>query len=480
MYAPAAPAPTRTLFVDLDGTLLATDLLWETLLILIRRDPCKLVFLPLWLMKGKAHFKQQLAHHVVLNPATLPYHEDVLQYLKHEKAQGRQIVLATGSDRKVAEAVGKHIGVFSAILASDGTSNLVGPRKLNALRCYTNGGGFDYVGNSKSDLSLWKSATEAMVVQPSSRLVKKIRTHNSIHRVFSSTEGRIRVLIRALRVHQWVKNVLLFVPLVLAHKIFQFESVLLLLYAFVSFSLCAASVYVVNDLLDLDSDRRHPKKKLRPFAAGDLPLWTGFILVPCLIFASFLIAGIVLNQLFTATLAVYLALSTGYSLYWKRMAIVDVLILAGLYAIRMLAGAIAVGVHVSPWLLAFSIFIFFSLALIKRYSELSATPDASKSVVNGRGYYLNDKGFLLNIGVASGYLSLLVFTFYLNSPDVITLYHNPQYLWLVCPLLLYWVTRIWLVAYRNTIVEDPLVFTLKDPASYAIGMVIGLVILIAL
>jgi len=471
---------TRVLCVDLDGTLLATDVLWESFLVLLKTQPWKLVFLPLWLIRGKAYFKQQIARHVVLNPATLPYREDVLQFLTREKAQGREIVLATGSDRKLAEAVGRHVGLFSEIFASDGRTNLVGRRKLTAIENYTNGKGFDYLGNGKVDLSVWKAATEAMVVHPSARLLKQMQSVSAVHQIFSPPKNGLSTVLHALRVHQWVKNVLLFIPLLLAHKIFEGEKVLLLLYAFLSFSLCASSVYIVNDLLDLESDRHHPEKKLRPFAAGNLSISTGLILTPVLLGSSFVIATLLLTPLFAAALALYLALTTAYSMYLKRIAIIDVLVLAGLYTLRMLSGAVAVNVHVSPWLLAFSIFVFFSLALIKRYSELTTIHDSSKTVVNGRDYYFDDRGFLLNIGIASGYLSLLVFTLYVNSPEVIALYQNPQYLWLVCPLFLYWITRLWLLAYRGPVVEDPLVFTLKDPASYTVGAVIGLILMIAL
>jgi 4-hydroxybenzoate polyprenyltransferase len=470
----------RVLCVDLDGTLLASDVLWESLILLFKTQPLKLFLLPLWLWHGKAYLKQQIARHVVPNPTTLPYREEVLDFLRREKAQGRDIVLACGSDQRVAKAVGQHIGLFSTIIASDGITNLVGKQKLKALQNYANVNGFDYVGNGKVDLSLWKAATKAIVVHPSGALLRKVQSQGIAHRIFFGPNTRLTSVADALRVHQWVKNVLLFVPLLLDHQIFDLERLGSLLYAFLSFSVCASSVYIVNDLLDLESDRQHPKKKRRPFAAGTLPISMALILIPVLLAVGFLIAIFLLPLLFAAALTLYLVLSTAYSLYLKRLVLVDVLVLAALYTIRVLSGAIAVSGHVSPWLLAFCIFLFFSLALIKRYSEVNLLQDSGEVVVNGRGYQFKDRDFLLNVGIASGYLSLLVFALYINSQEVIPLYQNPEYLWLACPLFLYWITRIWLLAYRGSSIEDPLVSIFKDPASYVVGAVIGFVILIAI
>jgi 4-hydroxybenzoate polyprenyltransferase len=329
-------------------------------------------------------------------------------------------------------------------------------------------------------LPLWKAATEAMVVHPSTRLLKYTQSESVVRRVLPLHKNGLRSWAHALRVHQWLKNLLLFLPLLLAHKIFESQQVLLLLCAFASFSLCASSVYILNDLLDLEFDRHHPRKKLRPFAAGTLPISTGIILIPLLFGSSFLIALTLLPSLFAVALGLYVALTTAYSFYVKRLVIIDVLVLAGLYTLRVFSGAIAVNVYVTPWLLAFSIFLFLSLALVKRYSELTMVPDSSEPLVNGRGYHFTDRNFLLNVGVVSGYLSLLIFTLYVSSHEIKSLYQNAQYLWFICPLFLYWITRVWFLTYRDLMVDDPLVFTLKDPVSYAVGGLIGLIILTAL
>lgn len=476
-----APSPTtRVLCVDMDGTLLATDVLWESLLVLLRTQPWRLAFLPVWLLKGKAHLKRQIARHVVLDPASLPYRDDVLDFLREEKKVGRKIVLATASDRTFAEAVAHHLGLFSAVLASDGKINLAGRRKLKALEMYVGGKEFSYLGNGKADLPLWKAASEVTVAYPSTRLLRQVQRVGTVLRVFSPRANRLRSLLRALRVSQWAKNTLLFVPLLLAHKVTGGAQAFAALLAFCSFSFCASSIYIVNDLLDLKSDRQHPKKKLRPFAAGTLPISTGMLLVPLLVGSSFLIAGFLLPSLFVATLGMYVAVSTAYSFYLKRIVVLDILVLAGCYTIRVVAGAAAVTVPVSPWLLAFSMFLFLSLALVKRYSELVLMHTVGETLAKGRGYLVDDRELLQGIGVTSGYLSVLVLALYINSKEVTALYQHPQALWLLCPFLLYWITRIWLLVYRGVIDEDPLVFTLKDPASYVVGGFIGLVILAAL
>jgi 4-hydroxybenzoate polyprenyltransferase len=464
----------------MDGTLLATDVLWESLLVLLRTQPWRLVFLPAWLLKGKAYLKHQIAQHVVLDPKSLPYRDDVLDFLRREKEAGREIVLATASDRRFAEAVAHYLGLFSAVLASDGRVNLAGRQKLKALEMYVGAKAFNYLGNGKADLPLWKAASEVSVVHPSTRLLRQAQRVGAVLRIFSPRANRFRSFLQALRVSQWVKNALLFVPLLLAHKVTEGAQVLSAIFAFCSFSFCASGVYVVNDLLDLESDRHHPRRKFRPFAAGTLPISTGVLLVPLLLGGSFLIAALLLPPLFAAALGLYVAMTTAYTFYLKRIVVLDILMLAGFYAIRVLAGAVAVTVPVSPWLLMFSMFLFLSLALVKRYSELVLTHAGGETLARGRGYLVHDRELLQGIGITSGYLSVLVLALYVSSKEVTALYQHPQALWLVCPFLLYWITRVWFLVYRGAINDDPLVFALKDPASYAVGGFIGLAILAAL
>jgi len=367
-------APTtdtdKTLCVDMDGTLLATDVLWESLLIFLKANPLNVLLLPLWLFKGKAFFKRQLAQRVVLNPALLPYREDVLNFLKRERESGREIILATASDQHVAEDIANYVQMFSAVLGSDGERNLSGPRKLKALEEYLGDKSFDYMGNASNDVSLFQAAHRAILVHPSSRLLKDARRISLSHRTLSPRTNPFPSLINAIRAHHWIKNTLVFVPLILAHRVTELGMALQAAYAFLAFSLCASSIYIVNDLLDVESDRQHPYKKHRPFAAGMLQLQSGLLLVPILLGSSLAIAIPLLPPFFTAALALYLLLNTSYSFFLKRVPILDVLVLAGLYTIRILSGGIAVGVTTSPWLLALSMVFFVSLAFMKRYAEL--------------------------------------------------------------------------------------------------------------
>lgn len=480
MEAITSPSTSRVICVDMDGTLLATDVLWESLLVLLKRQPLSLLCLPAWLLRGKAYLKHQIAQRVILDPASLPYRDDVLHLLRKEKEAGREIVLATASDRKLAEAVGRYLGLFSAVLASDGTVNLAGRQKLKALETYVGGKEFTYLGNGKADIPIWKAASEATVVDPSVRLLKQAQRVGADLRIVSPRAHRFRSLLQALRVSQWVKNILLFVPLLLAHKVTGGAQAVAALLAFSSFSVCASGVYIVNDLLDLESDRRHPRRRYRAFAAGALRISTGVLLAPLLLGSSVLTAALLLPPLFAGALGLYVAMTTAYTFYLKRIAVLDILVLAGFYTIRVVAGAAAVEVPLSPWLLAFSMFLFLSLALAKRYSELVLMRASGETLARGRGYFVDDKELLQSIGVTSGYLSVLVLALYVNSREVTALYRHPEALWLVCPFLLYWITRVWFFVYRGAIQEDPLVFTLKDPASYVVGGFVALAIVAAL
>jgi 4-hydroxybenzoate polyprenyltransferase/phosphoserine phosphatase len=467
------------LCVDLDGSLIATDTLWESILLLIKNDPKSIIRMPLWLFKGKAFFKDQIAHRVSPNPKCLPYREEVLQFIKQEKAVGRKIVLATAANRRIAEDVASHLGLFSTVLASDKETNLSGKRKLKMIKEQAGGKEFDYVGDSSVDLKIWESANKAILVKPSTRLLKKANRTAKVDRIFQFNDGKYRQLFKAIRAHQWVKNLLLFVPLIVGHKITDIKVVIETLYAFMAFSLCASSVYIINDLLDLESDRQHPQKRNRPFASGKLKIQTGILLIPLLMFTSFAISTFLLTPLFSLMLVLYLIATTAYSLHLKRVVILDVLVLAGLYAFRVLAGGVASNITVSPWLLAFSVFLFLSLAFVKRYAELRIIQTRNLEVNPNRGYMIRDAEILRSMGSTSGYLSVLVLVLYINSNDVVLLYKQPTVLWLVGICLLYWITRIWLIADRGEMEDDPIAYTIKNRTSYIIGAIIAGVIIIA-
>ncbi|MCM3874386.1 MAG: UbiA family prenyltransferase [Pyrinomonadaceae bacterium] len=476
----AVPAANKKpLCVDLDGTLIATDTLWESLLLLLKDQPWKILVLTFWLFKGKAIFKSRVAQSVNLNPAGLPYRENVLSFLRQEWESGREIILATACDQQIAKRVAVHLGIFSAVISSNGLVNLSGRHKLHALEEHVGDQQFDYIGNSSVDLPIWESADESMLVHPSSRLLSRAQMVSSVGRVFPVEENRLRTLLKALRIQQWVKNLLLFVPLITAHKIMDLSLVAQTLYAFLAFGLCASSVYVVNDLLDLEADRQHPRKKSRPFASGALQIKTGLALIPLLMSLSFTLAAFLLPPQFCLSLGLYFLITLAYSFYFKRVAAVDVLVLSGLYTLRILAGALAVNVTLSPWLLAFSIFFFLNLAFVKRYVELGASQKNNVSSISGRGYAVSDIDIIRSIGPVSGYLSVLVLTLYIQSHEVVAIYRHPTFLWCVGLCLLYWVTRVWILANRGEMVDDPIVFTFKDRVSYLVGGIIVILMLMA-
>lgn len=474
---PAADSlKTSPLYVDLDGTLAATDTLWESLIQFLKSNPLNFFLLFRWLLRGKVYFKNQLAGAVQLDPATLPYREEVLAYIRKARGEGCPVILATASHQSVADKVAGHLNLFSGVLATDSESNLSGKRKLKAIQAGAGHKPFRYMGDAAVDIPIWEAAESAIIVNPSRKLMKQTN-HLSQAIIIStgSAKGMLYAWLKALRVHQWSKNILLFVPLVMAHRLFEMPLVLDLLLAFISFSLSASAVYILNDIIDLQADRQHPTKKQRPFASGALSIQSGLLALPLLIAASFGIALFKLPLLFSLALGFYLLFTTSYSFYLKRQPIIDVITLASLYTFRMFAGALAVSIPISFWLLAFSMFFFLCLAFMKRYNDL--LPLNGQERVNGRGYIARDVEVVLATGIASGYISLLVFALYLNSEHVKELYPNAILLWLIIPFLFYWITRMWLLAHRGKMNDDPVIFALKDRPSYIIYLAIALILL---
>ena len=477
--AATVTASTRPLCVDMDGTLIATDVLWESIMLLARARPARLLLLPFWLLNGKAGLKRRLAGEVIPDPKTLPYRPEVMELLMAERRSGRTLVLATASDSAIAHQVAEHLGIFSAVLASDGETNLSGARKAEALRAHADDGVFDYIGNSMDDLPVWRAAEGAILVDPPAGVLRAANREASVQQVVRSRKSQAYGLFKALRVHQWVKNLLLFTPLLVGHKIDDPSAVLSALFAFVAFSLCASAVYILNDLIDLEADRQHPRKRNRPFASGVLQIPTGLALVPVLLISAFATALTQVGATFTLVLASYLVLTTIYSTYVKRVVILDVFLLAGLYTLRVFAGGVATGISISPWLAGFSMFFFTSLAFLKRYSELRLLQDQQQTKSVRRDYGVMDMDLLRSIGPSSGYVSVLVLALYTNSAEVLELYARPAALWLIMPVLLYWITRVWFLAHRGEMTDDPIVFTAKDPASYAAGLAVAIVMLVA-
>ncbi|MFK3738180.1 UbiA family prenyltransferase [Massilia sp. TN1-12] len=468
---------TAPLIVDLDGTLIHTDMLHESALRVTRDRPLDALRIPLWLMRGKAVLKSQLASRSSFDASLLPYNEKLLDWLKEERANGRRIVLCTASDRAIAEAVAEHLGVFDDVLASDGSINLAGDNKAEALARQYGHGGFDYVGNSSADLKVWRRARKAVVVNGARGLAGKAEALCGVEREFPPQRRGFAAWRKVLRVHQWMKNLLLFMPLLAAHQLADIDGWLTLALAFVSFSLCASTVYIANDLLDLESDRAHPRKRLRPFASGAVPAWQGALLAP-LLFAASLALGALVGGTFLPWLLFYFALTCVYSWGLKRVILLDCITLAMLYTLRITAGAAALSMPLSFWLLAFSVFLFLSLAFVKRYAELQSQALSGKSKVHGRGYYTTDEPLVLNLGVTAGYASAVVLALYLNSDNVLMLYRWPEAVWGAVPVLLFWISWIWMQAHRGNMHDDPVVFAVKDRASQLAGLAFAAVMLV--
>jgi 4-hydroxybenzoate polyprenyltransferase/phosphoserine phosphatase len=466
-------APPLPLYVDLDGTLIATDSLHESLLKLVRASPLALLQLPVWLLKGRAVLKREVARRTRLDVSTLPYRPEVLELVRRAREAGRRTILATASDGRVARRVAEHLGLFDAVLASDGEHNVKGAAKLAAILADTRGQGFSYAGDHPADMKVWQGAQAAVVVSRSAALARRAAGVTEVEAVIQPRRAGLGRYLYGLRAHQWLKNLLVFLPLMpVLHDLTQALVVDAAL-AFVAFSLMASGIYVLNDLLDLESDRRHHRKRRRPFAAGDISPATGLAMSASLGIASLALSAAWLPDSFVAVLLVYAALTTAYSVFLKRRAVVDVFSLAALYTIRVAAGTEATGQPLSFWILSFSLFVFLSLALAKRYVELTAAGDAGQ-LKRDRGYQPGDTSFVLCAGVAAGQMSALLLSLYLHDQQMLSRYDNPTWLWVLIPVFLFWTMRIWLKAIRGVLHDDPVVFAARDWVSrlaVAIGAV---------
>nr|WP_032834797.1 UbiA family prenyltransferase [Pseudomonas sp. GM50] len=468
------------LVIDLDGTLLRSDLLLETGLSFVRHNPLCL-FQPLtWLVNSKATLKEKLAEATNIDVSVLPYDETVIEFIQTEKRNGRVIVLATASHHSLAERIAQHLNLFDHILASDSTCNLSSHHKRDLLVEHYGEKGFDYAGNSHDDVVVWASARDAYVVNPERGVERKARASGNVKKLINTNPFLPRDWVKALRLHQWMKNILIFVPLMAAHKLF---SPLLLwqgVIAFFLFGLCASSVYILNDLLDLADDRHHKSKRNRPFAAGRLSIRTGIFAFPILLVISFTGAVFTLPWEFVGVLAAYYILTLAYSLFLKRQMAIDVIVLALLYTIRIIAGAAAFSLALTFWMLAFSMFMFLSLALVKRYAELQeARKKGRLEKTRGRGYYPSDLEMISSLGASSGYLAVMVLALYIHDQATGELYSHPQIIWLACPLLLFWITRVWMLTHRGEMHDDPVVYAIRDRASLIVGSLFCLVFWIA-
>lgn len=453
-------AKTIALAVDLDGTLIATDLLWEGLFQLARTNPLFLFLLPYWLIKGgKASLKWEIARRISLDPTLLPYRAGIIDEIRAAKAAGRPVILATGSPRRFAEAISAHLGLFDQVLASSETVNLTSARKRNLLVETFGDGGFDYMGNSRADIAIFDAARQAFVVAPD-RAAARWAGENDARRVSGETVT-VRTVARMMRVHQWAKNLLIAVPMILSHEYFNPAMILESVLAFVAFSATASAIYIANDCFDLPLDRRHATKRFRPLASGQISIAYGMRTIAVLLSVA-VVAAAPLDVEFWGILGAYLLATSAYSVFLKRMLLIDVLTLAGLYTVRLLAGAAATGTTVSFWLLAFSVFFFLSLALVKRFVELQDAVQAEGETVAGRGYRREDFEVISQAGLGSAFAATLVLALYIDSSAVRELYRAPWLIWPLAPIVLYIILRIWVLARRGEMHDDPVVFIMND------------------
>ena len=459
------------LYVDLDGTLIATDSLHESLLKLVRASPVALLSLPLWLLRGRAALKNEVARRTSLDVSILPYRPEVLDFVRRARESGRRTILATASDGRVARRVAEHLGLFDAVLASDGEHNVKGTAKLAAILADTRGGSFSYAGDHAADLKVWSGAETAVVVSHSNALARRAAGLTDVEAVIKPRRAGLGRYLYGLRTHQWLKNLLVFLPLMPVLDGLTIELVGNAMLAFLAFGLMASGIYVLNDLLDLESDRRHHRKRRRPFAAGEIAPSTGLAMSIALGTASLALSIACLPASFVAVLLLYAALTTAYSVFLKRRAVVDVFSLAALYTIRVAAGTQATGQPLSFWILSFSLFIFLSLALAKRYVELTAASGDAGQLKRDRGYVPSDAIFVLCTGVAAGQMSALLLSLYIQAPQMLARYEHPMWLWVLIPVFLFWTVRIWLKAIRGVLHDDPVVFAARDWVSQlAVGI----------
>ncbi len=469
------------LVVDLDGTLIHSDLLQESFFSFLLKKPTS-IFLPLkWLFKGKANLKKHLAQNVDIHVENLPYDQRVIKLINDERQKGRKIILATASHIIYAKQVAEHLKLFDDVFATENGINLSAQNKRNKLVKEFGEGGFDYVGNSHDDIAVWQKARAAIVVNADFGVKKKAQKLGNVEQIISFPKNIFKVWAKALRLHQWVKNCLIFVPLLASHKLDKIDLLCNGALAFLFFGFCASHVYLFNDLIDLQNDRHHATKRFRPMASGLISVTSSLTISFALLLTSFIGAFYFLPLWFGISLATYYILTLAYSLFLKRLVMLDIISLAALYTMRIIAGAFAFGEILTFWMLAFSMFIFLSLSLVKRYAELfDKRAQGSAEKAHGRCYYPSDLEMLSSLGAASGYLSVMILALYIQDKATISLYSHPRIIWFACPLLLYWISRVWMITHRGQMHDDPVVFAIKDKISWLVGALLALVFWLAI
>jgi 4-hydroxybenzoate polyprenyltransferase len=468
-------SPPKVICVDLDGTLVRTDTLVEATLKLLR-SPRNWLRVLVWVTAGRASFKRRVTAHAPLDVARLPYESSLIDYLRHQRASGRRLVLATAADQGVADRINLHLELFDEVLASDGVRNLKGAVKADLLAERFGVGAFSYVGNSWPDLHVWRRAGSAVIVNAPARLATRVSRITPVEHQIDTRPFRLFSLLKALRPHQWLKNFLVLLPIVTANALRDTGAWVGGLAMFLAFCATASAIYVVNDLTDLDADRAHPRKRRRPFASADLPVIIGVIIAPGLLGFG-LALGLSVGAV--EVIAAYALSSLLYSFWLKELPLVDIFTLAFLYTVRLYGGGEASGYRLSPWLLACSIFLFLGLSTIKRVAELMDLRRTDLKSSLRRGYRTDDIGILQTMGVAASFVSATVLALFVQSDSVAARYSHPEYLWIVVPLLLFWQCRLWLATTRGYMHDDPIVYAARDRVSWLTAVAALVVFILA-
>ena len=379
----------------------------------------------------------------------------------------KKVVLATATNLKTASSIADHLNLFDDVIASDINENLKGQKKLDVIQDYVNKRHFDYIGDSKVDIPIFNAAQKAIISNPTRSLANKYRDADNVLLLNKKKMNKFFIWLKAIRLHQWSKNTLLFLPLIMAHRFEELEIILNNFLSFILFGFVASAGYVFNDLNDLDSDRKHSSKKHRPYASGDLSIKSGILSIILLVAIGLSLSLLYLEKSFSLLLILYLLSTISYSLFLKKEIIIDVIILSMLYVLRIIAGGVSTGTPISSWLLVFSIFFFSSLAFMKRYTDVVSLKNKTLKL-HGRNYQGLDAGLILTSGLSSGYISILVLALYIFSSNVNSLYQGPEILLMILPLLFYWISRLWLLSHRGRMNSDPIIFSIKDKVSYMI------------
>jgi 4-hydroxybenzoate polyprenyltransferase len=453
-----------TLYVDLDGTFIKSDMLLESCLAAIKEKPYLIFMLLVWLTKGRSYLKAKLAEHSSFNVTTIPLNRQTSAFITDQKGKGRRIILATASNEDIAQKFVDAYPIFDGFLASTPIHNLKGACKLEEILKVS--ADFSYMGNSSEDFVLFEKAQESYLVNPTKAAVKLNNGDFVIKKVldYDPSLPKFKVWFKQLRIHQWIKNVLIFVPILISNQFTDLALLTSTIIGFICFGMLASSTYILNDLVDLESDREHPRKCKRPLACCELSILDGTY-VASILFVVAMLGALAISIDFFLVLLMYLVLTVSYSLKLKRYFAMDVIALASLYTIRIFAGAAILGVTVSFWLLSFSMFIFLSLALVKRCAELVALQSTEKENVSGRDYNVGDLTVFTSFGVTASMLAILMYCFYMNSDILSNQYQEPELLWLSLPAFGYWLMRMWVKTIRGEMHDDPIVYSLRDKGS---------------